>query len=390
MGIGFGVSLWGQVQSLFVLPLTAEFGWTRGQIAQLSAVSLLTACFSPLIGMAADRWGVRRVLIASYVGLGFVFIAAAMQTGSLGFYAAVLLASGITGIGTTAVTWSRPIVARFRVSRGLALAIAFAGVSMTGVVAPPLLHMAIEAFGWRGGLLAMTALYWTFGLGAVLLTLRGDAGLPVATAVGPVAWPQVFATPAFGLLLAATFLVNLGGSGLVAQFVPLLSDRGLATGLAAGLLSAYSASILIGRLATGLLLDRGPPPLVAAVAMLAPAAGCLLLAEPSLGLWVAATAVVLIGLAQGAETDVIGVLLARHMGQARYSALFGVMMGAVVAGNSVGSIFIGRTYDATGGYAVALWGFAAAFTVGAALLLALWWCRVVDGREGLTDAAPVL
>ena len=51
VGLGFGVSIWQGVGSLFVLPMTQEFGWTRGQLAQLSAVSLVTAFITPLIGL---------------------------------------------------------------------------------------------------------------------------------------------------------------------------------------------------------------------------------------------------------------------------------------------------------------------------------------------------
>ncbi|QMW21510.1 MFS transporter [Sandaracinobacteroides saxicola] len=383
LGLGFGVSMWATIASLFVLPLSAEFGWTRGEIAQLSAISLITALWSPLVGLAADRWGVRPVAILSYVLLGGGYLVATQLTGSLWSYALLLLAMGFCGIGTTAITWARPIVGTFFVARGLALALVFAGVSISGILVPPLLEAVIAAQGWRSGFVTVAALVWGVGLVAALVIMPRKPITPMARAAlarAPRQWGVIFRSPAFWLLFAAMVLVNLGGTGLIGQLVPMLSDRGLRSADAALLLSLYAAAILVGRLTTGLLLDRVNPPLVSALAMLVPALGCLMLNEAALGLAYAALAVVLIGAAQGAETDVLGFMTARYLGQAHYSALMGIYFGATLTGNSLGAVLIGRTYDATGHYTLALWIFAAAFALGAMAFGALRWCRVVEHR----------
>lgn len=387
VGLGFGVSIWSGVGSLFVLPMTQEFGWTRGQLAQLSAVSLVTAFITPLVGLAADRFGVRVVAVVSYILLGAGYMVLSQLHGSLWLYAASLLLMGIAGIGTTAITWARPLVARFYRQRGLALGLAFAGVSISGILIPPVIQWVIDNGDWRRGFMTLGALVWGIGLVAALLTLRHEPRVPltrVMLSAAPSKWGPIFRTPAFWLLLVAMFLVNLGGSGLIGQLVPLLSDRGLRASDGALLLSLYSASILAGRVTTGFLLDRVNPPYVAAVAMLIPAVGCLMLAEASLGLALAAFAVVLIGVSQGAETDVLGFMTARYLGQTHYSALLGVYFGAVVSGNAVGTVFIGRSFDATGSYVLALTIFAGCFAVGAAAFAGLRWCQVVEGRVGAT------
>ena len=57
------------VFGVYVKPLEAEFGWSRGAISGVAALSLLIlAAVGPLAGRLADRWGPRRVTLFA-VGL---------------------------------------------------------------------------------------------------------------------------------------------------------------------------------------------------------------------------------------------------------------------------------------------------------------------------------
>src|SRR5688572_29060076 len=56
-------SLFSAVSSLFVEPLQAQFGWSRGDIAIVHSFGLITAFAAPVVGRLTDRHGVRPVLL---------------------------------------------------------------------------------------------------------------------------------------------------------------------------------------------------------------------------------------------------------------------------------------------------------------------------------------
>ena len=67
IGIGAGVSsLYFYSLGLFIKPLAANYGWTRGQASLGALVGTACAAFaSPLVGRLADRYGSLKVALAS-------------------------------------------------------------------------------------------------------------------------------------------------------------------------------------------------------------------------------------------------------------------------------------------------------------------------------------
>ena len=85
LGLASGVSsLYFYSSGLFLKPLAAEFGWTRGTASLGSLISsVLLGCAAPFIGQVIDRFGARRVTLLSLVGLSTSFLLLGVWTQGL-------------------------------------------------------------------------------------------------------------------------------------------------------------------------------------------------------------------------------------------------------------------------------------------------------------------
>ena len=136
------------------------------------------------------------------------------------------------------------------------------------------------------------------------------------------------------------------------------------------MLSIYAGSVFVGRLGFGFLLDRLPPLAIAATAFMVPIIGAALLIDGQITHTEALIAAATLGLAAGAEIDIVGFFIARYFGMRHYATLFGVMMSALVIANASGNILYGRVFDMTGGYGNALtWSIGGYVLGGIAILL---------------------
>jgi MFS family permease len=379
--MGTGVALYIYVASIFIEPLQQAFGWSRGDIAIGGMVSYVVGAVAlPLTGRFIDRFGFRRVAIVCALGLASVYAATAMMPDAYWFYLSMMIVGGVFGGGTAALVWTRPVIATFESQRGLALGLATAGTSIAGMLAPPLLAGALGEGGWRAGFFAMAAITGLIGM-PLALGLIGRARERVAEArddlragiarVPDVALREAMRGLRFWLLMLAIACINIPGSGVLGQLAPIISDRGLNDGDVALVMSLYAAGLLVGRVLSGFALDRLPAPLVGAVTTVIPALGILMLMVPSPSFALAALAVALIGMQQGAETDLFAFFISRFFGVKHYGAIYGVISMAGALSTAVALVLFGEVHDATGSYDIAMVIGAALFVLGAGAFAAM-------------------
>jgi predicted MFS family arabinose efflux permease len=118
--------------------------------------------------------------------------------------------------------------------------------------------------------------------------------------------------------------------------------------------SLFGLSSIVGRVGNGYLVDRVFAPRVAAVLFAAAAAGIALLLFAGGTGATASVAAALLGLAVGAESDVIPFLISRYFGMRAMAMLYGCAFGAYVLGNATGRYLFAAGFDATGSYALPL------------------------------------
>ena len=141
--------------SIFIFPLSQEFGWSRTLISgAVSAGALAALVLSPAIGWAIDRYGVRPVLVVSMLVLGAAMTSLAWATVPLTFYLAFAAARVVfhtpapIGASTVASRW-------FIKKRGRAIGVIFLCGAIGGLVFTILTAQMIEHFGIKAAWLSL-------------------------------------------------------------------------------------------------------------------------------------------------------------------------------------------------------------------------------------------
>jgi len=265
--------------SVLMLPLEAEFGWTRTQLSLAVTVNLLLyGLMAPFAAALMARFGLRKV---TSVALVLVSAGAALSIFATEPWMLVLTWGVLIGLGTgsMALVFAATVADQWFIkSRGLVVGILTAG-SATGQLAfLPFIALLVENQGWRqasllvaGGALLVVPL--------VLIFLRNH---PVDIGMTPYGAPDTYlyqppargnaVTIALGTLARAakvrTFWALVAGfaicgattNGLVGtHFIPSAHDHGMPETTAAGLLAVVGVFDIVGTIASGWLTDRVNP-----------------------------------------------------------------------------------------------------------------------------------
>lgn len=369
----------------FVKPLQADMGWTRAQVQAGTIFSYgLTALGGIVAAFMIERFGMRRCAIFGLAGTAVGFVLASLATSLVFFYAAFSLAALL---GSTAgfITWSRAITGAFEQRRGLALAVALSGTGISGSLLPPILVWVIEHYGWRMGFVALACVPSLIALPLALVLFHpaqpaGDTKSPnPAEGPGLTAW-QAVRSYRFWVLMLSIISLYLGINGIIPNLIPSLTDDGHTAESAALAQSAFAVALVFSRLGVGYLVDRFWAPGIAAVVLTPPTIGCLILmSRPSTEMAIFAAA--LVGMAAGAELNLLAFLIARYFGLRSFARVYAFLYAAVAGSGSIAPFAFAMLYDHTGSYHLAFEISAGLFAIGGPMLLTL-------GRYPRFGAAP--
>jgi MFS family permease len=264
------------VFGVYIKPLEAEFGWTRGALSGVAAISLLLlGAAGPLAGRLADRWGPRRLIVLALILLGGGAIGASATHALWQLYltTGVLMGIGSAGLGmaTGAVIATRWFEAR----RGLAIGIVAGGMSAGQLVIIPLAAALMLWFGWRVSLLWLGLGVLAIVVPLALWLVRNDPldrGLrpygstgPALTAaqtvdarrIGRVGVVEAAQHPQFWLLVGTFFVCGYTTNGMVlTHFMPHALDHGFTELQASTALGVMGAMNMLGTIASGWFCDR--------------------------------------------------------------------------------------------------------------------------------------
>ena len=359
---GFGVLL---------KPLTVEFSWSRETTAAAySCYALASALAAPLIGRLLDRYGPTRVAVPCIVLCGAGIAQLSTLSGSRLQLYGIFTALGIAATGTSPLAYSRAVASWFDRRRGAALAIVMAGAAAASIVHPPTLDALVRSVGWQQACRMTGGAVLALGL-PIIIVFVSERGVHTQASHGSIGDARAaLRSWIFWVLIAVIGAAAMAFSGIVIHLVALLTDRGVPPARAAMTLSMMGGAGLIGRLLTGVLIDRYRATHVSAVLLTLAAAGLLLLST-SQGLEWSLAAALMIGFGMGGELDVTPFLLSRYFGLRSLATLYGFAWTATGAGAAAGSVLMGRAFDGSGSYDGMLMQLAATTLTASVLMLFL-------------------
>lgn len=383
------------VLGVMIRPLEQEFGWPRAQIsAGMLVIAVVAAFVSPLVGLAIDRFGPRRIALCGIPVFCGAMAMLALANGSILSWWGLWVLLALGNMLILPVVWLSVINGYFHHSRGLAMAVALTGTGFGAAIYPVLANALLEANGWRGAYVAMGAILAVLSFPLAWLLFHPAAPASAAAAphgASPAAAPRhevraVMASARFLKLAGAAVVFAVASCALTGNAVPVLIGEGLTPAKAAATAGLLGIGSIAGRLCGGLLLDRFDGNKVAAFSVILPVApaAILLLTDHSPG-W-SALAFLLMGLSVGTELDACAYLAARHFGTRHFGTLFGTINGLLLFGNGLAPLISNHVYDVTHSYDLVLGALIPMFAITAILFLTLG--RYPDWGENGEAQAP--
>ena len=337
--------------SVFLKPITQEFGWSRESASLAFGIAAMTvAACSPPLGLLLDRFPARRIVLPCITVFGIAFASLSLMKPQIWRFYATFFVLGIVGNGTAQLAYSRAVTTWFHERRGAAFAVLMTGSALGAMVWPPIAQWLIDAAGWRTAVIVLGCIVLLIGLPLATRVREREGALAERKAPNSGASvSEGLRSKVFWIVGAVLFCGSISQNGAITHLSAMLTDRGISGLGAAVAASAVGGASLMGRWITGWLLDRFFAPRVATVLLLLAALGALLLA-------IAHSAVMgfvgasLIGIGMGGEADVTPWLLARYFGLRAFATLYALTWTVYAIAGAIGPVIMGKAFDATGSY----------------------------------------
>ena len=364
IGLGMGAS----VTPLFTLgvftkPLAEFLQAPRASISFCQLVITMGLMLAaPFSGWLADRVSNSRVITTSMILYGIGFLSMPLLITSVSSLYVAYFALTVIGCGTTGIAFTKLVSRWFDRQRGLALGSTLAGVGLCGAVLPPVVAHVISRNGWQYGFVTLGCVVLGIALPAAAVFLKDDPaqlrlapdGMDAARALAPTAKPpadslvRVASNSTLWLLVVSFFLMG-AAFGIVVYLVPMLTDQGLQPSTAALVQGAMGVSTIFGRVMMGYLMDRVPAVGLGMAFLLGPIVGIPLLAI-GVPFPVAILCAVMIGLAQGTETDLLAYLVGRYFGLALYGRIYAIVFTCFTLGAAAAGLMLAQVQQYAGNY----------------------------------------
>ena len=242
--------------SVFLKPVSLEFGWSRGQTSfAYTVASFASAAFGVIWGQVADKYGTKWFGYIGAICMSLVLLALSGLDSIIQFYLLYFL----FGAMGSALLFS-PLYANvgfwFRENPGLALGLAASGGAIGQAFIPHLSGILIENSGWKSAYIDLAIIYILIALPISFLiqespwrisartdTIQEDTDFPLSE-------KEVVAWISFAVIFCCVCM-----STPIMHLVPLLTDKGFSLEFATSVLMLLMFCGAFGRIFGGMLGD---------------------------------------------------------------------------------------------------------------------------------------
>jgi MFS family permease len=353
--------------AVFLLPLSASFGWERTEVVSIYAIAALMSGFTgPLAGWMFERFGPRFVYVAGVLLLatGALAMSIARELWQFMIFGGLVFGVGaaLTGNVPSAAMLSR----RFGERMALPAGIVFSGFGIGVLVLVPLAQVMIDRWGWR-------ETYLVFGV-ALVLVLLATALLPwrrlvAITASSRTAPPpttngdgevwtlsRALASRAFWAMFFVYFMTSIAMYAVSPQVVAYLVEIGFSPIQAASAWGVAGFLQPLGMIAIGSLdswIGRQRAALLSYTISLI-GLGAFWLLGFTLSPLLLAVAILCFGSMLGSRGPLISTIAMLVFRGPHAATIFGAIMIGAGGGGALGAVAGGFLHDITDGYGAVL------------------------------------
>jgi len=242
--------------SVFLKPLSLEFGWSRGQASfGYTVISFASALFGVFWGYIADKYGTRWFGIVAALAMSLSLFLLSKQTSIYHFYGFYFLFGAFGNAMVTAPLFAN-VGFWFRKNPGLALGITAAGGAVGQGLIPYYSGVIIETDGWQAAYYFMAIIYLAIAIPAALFIRESPWREQARTSL--VEEPRDFPLSekeAITWLCSAVIFCCICMSVPIVHLVPLLTDTEFSMEFATSVLMVLMFCEAFGRILGGKLGD---------------------------------------------------------------------------------------------------------------------------------------
>lgn len=366
--------------SVFLPYVRDSLGLTRTQTAGAYALgTCLAAVAMTFVGMAMDRFGLRRTLSVVVVMLAAGCVAMSAASGMATLFLAFLLLR-MFGQGSLGMLSGNTLAMWFHRRLGMAMGIMATGFAAAIALGPSFNYYLIQHLGWRSAYLVLGIIVLAI-MGPLLLVVYRNQPEDVGQRVDGDALPdhddaaehasseraftlrQAMATRSYWIAALCTGLFAFSVTAMILCAPSIFESRGMSNDQAAARLAqmtfAMGMTLLGGQFIAGLLADRIPLNWMLAAGTAALGVAALILRRPDSAAWVISIGI-LLGVAQGMIVAVASTIWVRYYGRANLGRIRGTLTTVGVALSGAGPLLVDGLYEAVGSYRGVLLGLAIA------------------------------
>ncbi len=358
-GIGLGAFL---TFGVFFKPLLAEFGWSRATISGASSLAFLLMGFLGILaGNLNDKFGPRIIMAVTgvFYGSGHFLLSQLNSVWQLYLFFGLVVGIGLSSIDVIALTTTARWFVR---RRGMMTGLVKVGTGAGQLVMPLLASIFIIDYGWRYAYIFMGIIVLVFVIGSGQLLRRDpgqmgqlpDGGREPATgqldlSEGGLSLQEALRSGQFWMVCIISFLAGYCMLTIMVHIVPHATDIGIEQIKSAGVLSTIGGVSMVGRLSTGIAIDRigNTKSMIICFILLIGSFFWLLVAGE---MWMLYLFAMLYGVAHGGFFTVLSPIVAELFGIGSHGVLFGIVAFSLTIGGAIGPVLAGHIFDIARSY----------------------------------------